>query len=183
MINRKTFLTAFPLFIFALLAIAFYFRIGTGEPQILPSALIGKTVPQFNLPPLAKSGVPGLKNDDFPAGSFTLVNVWASWCVPCRAEHPLLVSLSKKTGKSFQLVGINYKDQQSAARNFLKEFGNPYSRIGVDSNGRAAIDWGLYGVPETFLVNGRGRIVFKHVGPLNADVIEKSIIPYLKKTS
>src|SRR5262249_46280209 len=133
------------------------------DPSRLPSALIGKPVPDLSLPALM-----GIAQGLDPAafkGRVTLVNVWASWCVPCRDEHPFLSRLSKD--KRFTLVGINYKDSAENARRFIERFGNPYAAVGVDQNGRAAIEWGVYGVPETFLIGRDGRIAYKLVGPID----------------
>jgi cytochrome c biogenesis protein CcmG/thiol:disulfide interchange protein DsbE len=179
-------LSALPLICFGILAVLLYQRIFAGDPQTLPSALIGKSVPEFSLPPLEESGVPGLSSKDLQTGRMTLVNVWASWCIPCREDHKFLAMfalLQKTAWPPAQITGINYKDQPQAAQAFLKNFGNPYSRIGVDQTGRAAIEWGVYGVPETFIVDGKGVIVYKHVGPLNLDVLNKEIGPVLMKAS
>jgi cytochrome c biogenesis protein CcmG/thiol:disulfide interchange protein DsbE len=162
---------ALPLAAFLGLAVLFYVRLFAGDPSQLPSALIGKPVPDLALPPLnglVRGGapVPGLAPDGFP-GKITVVNVWASWCVPCRAEQPQLVKLG--ADPRIRLVGINYKDNTENARRFLGRFGNPYAAVGVDARGRAAIEWGVYGVPETFIVGRDGRIVFKHVGPITAE--------------
>lgn len=161
-------LIALPLLAFMALAALFYFRLGAGDPSALPSVLIGKPAPANALPPLeglTRDGVnvPGLEPGQFQ-GRVTIVNVWASWCVPCRDEAPLLVRLAGDT--RFRIVGINYKDEPDNARRFLARFGNPYQAVGVDRAGRAAIDWGVYGVPETFIVGRDGRIVFKLVGPI-----------------
>ena len=159
---------ALPLFVFLALAALFYFRLGAGDPSQLPSVLIGKPAPMEALPPLeglVRDGkpVPGLDPAKFH-GNVTVVNVWASWCVPCRDEAALLLKLS--ADQRFRIAGINYKDETENARRFLGRFGNPYAEVGVDKAGRAAIDWGVYGVPETFIVGRDGKIVFKLVGPL-----------------
>jgi cytochrome c biogenesis protein CcmG/thiol:disulfide interchange protein DsbE len=168
---RRRLFVLIPLALFALLAALFLARLFSGDPQRLPSALIGKPAPAFTLPPLdglARDGkpVPGLSTDALK-GRVTLVNVWASWCAPCREEHPLLVELAKDP--SVTLVGINYKDQPDNARRFLGALGNPFAAVGVDANGRAAIDWGVYGVPETFVIAPDGTNAYKHVGPLTAE--------------
>ncbi|MCW5688281.1 MAG: DsbE family thiol:disulfide interchange protein, partial [Pseudolabrys sp.] len=149
----------------------------------LPSALIGKPVPETNLPPikdLAINGkpVPGLTTDALK-GNVTLVNVWASWCVPCRDEAPLLEQLAKDT--RFKMVGINYKDATDDARRFLNRFGNPFSAVGADEKGRTSIDWGVYGVPETFLIDRDGRIAYKLVGPITAQNIDGVLKPQIEK--
>ena len=117
----------------------------------------------------------GFTSADLAAGQVSVVNFWASWCVPCVQEHPLLVALKERTG--VRLYGVNYKDQAAAARRFLGRYGNPFAAVGVDGDGRAAIEWGVYGMPETFVVDGKGRIAYKHVGPISAETLETKIIP------
>jgi cytochrome c biogenesis protein CcmG, thiol:disulfide interchange protein DsbE len=168
-----------PLLLFLALAALFFFRLGSGDPSRVPSALIGQPAPATNLPPLeglARDGapVPGLGNDTFK-GKVTLVNVWASWCVPCHDEIPFLAQLAKD--RRIQLVGINYKDQADNARRFVNRYGNPYAANGVDANGRMAIDWGVYGVPETFVVGRDGRIAYKLIGPINAQSLAQQLEP------
>lgn len=143
----------------------------------LPSALIGKPAPAFELPPLYE-GEPGLSTADMTAPGVKLVNVWASWCVPCRAEHPMIQRL---TDMGLTVHGLNYKDTEEGAKKFLAELGNPFARIGADRSGRVGIDWGVYGVPETFVVDGEGRIVYKHIGPIQGSDIEKKILPAVEK--
>jgi cytochrome c biogenesis protein CcmG/thiol:disulfide interchange protein DsbE len=167
-----------PLLAFAALVALFYFRLGSGDPSRLPSALIGKPAPTHVLPALEGASVPAFSPSEF-AGAVTLVNVWASWCVPCRDEHPFLVRLA--ADKRIRLVGINYKDAAANANDFLKRYGNPFAAIGVDAAGRAAIEWGVYGVPETFIVGRDGRIAFKHVGPIDAQSLEALIKPAIEK--
>jgi cytochrome c biogenesis protein CcmG, thiol:disulfide interchange protein DsbE len=171
---RRVLLMALPLIIFAGLAVLLLFRLHDGDPSRIPSALIGHPAPQTALPPLeglVNNGepVPGLDPATFK-GKVSLVNVWASWCVPCHDEAPLLTALGQD--KRLQVIGINYKDQPENARRFLGRYGNPFGIVGVDSNGRAAIEWGVYGVPETFIVGREGTIVFKLVGPITPDNIE-----------
>jgi cytochrome c biogenesis protein CcmG, thiol:disulfide interchange protein DsbE len=166
--RRLRFLYLLPLLVFAGLALLFLVRLFAGDPSRVPSALIGRAVPAFTLDPvpgLTEGGnpVPGLSDADLK-GRVTVVNVWASWCVPCRQEHPALVELAKDP--AVRVVGINYKDSPDNARRFLRELGNPFAAIGADSSGRAAIDWGVYGVPETFVVGPDGTIRHKHIGPL-----------------
>jgi len=181
-------LLALPLIIFTAIAALFYFGLIAGDPSKLPSALIGKPVPPTDLPPLealAVNGkpVPGLK-DDMLKGQVTLVNVWASWCVPCHDEAPLLDALARDPGykdKRFAIVGINYKDVADNARRFLNRYGNPFSAVGVDEKGRASIDWGVYGVPETFLVGRDGRIAYKLVGPITPQNLEAVLKPQIEK--
>jgi cytochrome c biogenesis protein CcmG, thiol:disulfide interchange protein DsbE len=171
---RRSFLLALPLIAFAALAVLFGLRLGGSDPSKIPSALIGRPAPQTALPPLPGllsdgAQVPGLDTAAFK-GRVSLVNVWASWCVPCHDEAPLLTELAKD--KRLQLIGINYKDTPDNARRFLGRYGNPFGAVGVDGNGRAAIEWGVYGVPETFIVGREGTIVYKLVGPITPDNIE-----------
>ena len=144
----------------------------TRDPSTLPSALIDKQVPDFDLPPLALGGIdkPGLSSADL-TGRVQLVNVFASWCGPCRVEHPFLMRMARD---GVVLQGFNYKDNPEDASSFLNELGDPYERIGADRNGRAGIEWGVYGVPETFVIDAEGKIRHKHVGPIttNAQVEE-----------
>ena len=172
--QRHSFLMVLPLIVFLGLALLFWFRLGSGDPSKIPSALIGRPAPQTTLPPLeglesAGKPVPGLD----PAalkGKVSIVNVWASWCVPCHDEAPLLTELGKDP--RLQVIGINYKDSAENARRFLGRYGNPFGMVGVDANGRAAIEWGVYGVPETFIVGREGKIVYKLVGPVTPDNID-----------
>jgi cytochrome c biogenesis protein CcmG, thiol:disulfide interchange protein DsbE len=172
--QRRSWLMALPLVAFAALAAVFWLRLGNGDPSRIPSALIGHPAPQTALPQLeglvvGGTQVPGLDPEMFK-GKVSVVNVWASWCVPCHDEAPLLIELGKD--KRLQLVGINYKDAPDNARRFLGRYGNPFGIVGVDGNGRAAIEWGVYGVPETFIVGREGTIVYKMVGPVTPDNID-----------
>lgn len=166
-----------PLGIFLVLAAALGIGL-TLDPKTIPSAMIGREAPDFVLPPLAP-GEPGLSSADLHAGKPVLVNVFASWCAPCREEQPVLMEFARRGGAP--IYGLNYKDRPEAARAFLAELGNPFARIGADGSGRVAIDWGVYGVPETYVVDGKGRIVLKHVGPLTARALEQEIRPALAK--
>jgi cytochrome c biogenesis protein CcmG/thiol:disulfide interchange protein DsbE len=166
--KRRSWLVALPLLFFIALAGVFLARLHGGDPSKIPSALIGRAAPQTPLPPLpglASEGapVPGLDPAAFK-GKVSVVNVWASWCVPCHDEAPLLTRLA--ADKRLQIVGINYKDAPDNARRFLGRYGNPFGMVGVDGNGRASIEWGVYGVPETFVVGRDGTIVYKLVGPV-----------------
>ena len=157
-----------PLAIFLALAGLFLFRLGAGDPATIPSALIGRPAPDTDLPAipgLVRDGkpVPGLTGADFK-GQVTVLNVWGSWCLPCREEAPLLMRMA--ADKRFRLVGLNYKDQADNALRFLQRFGNPFAAIGADASGRAAIEWGVYGVPETFVIGRDGMIAYKLVGPI-----------------
>jgi cytochrome c biogenesis protein CcmG, thiol:disulfide interchange protein DsbE len=170
---RRSFLMLLPLIAFLGLATLFWFGLGNGDPSRIPSALIGHPAPQTALPALeglVSDGVavPGLDPAIFK-GKVSVINVWASWCVPCHDEAPLLTELGHD--KRLQLIGINYKDAPDNARRFLGRYGNPFGFVGVDGNGRAAIEWGVYGVPETFVVGREGTIVFKLVGPVTPDNI------------
>jgi cytochrome c biogenesis protein CcmG, thiol:disulfide interchange protein DsbE len=179
--KRRSWLVALPLVGFLALAGIFLARLHGGDPSKIPSVLIGRPAPQTALPPL-----PGLLRDGTPVpgldpaalkGEVSVVNVWASWCVPCLDEAPLLTELAKD--KRLQVVGINYKDAPDNARRFLGRYGNPYSIVGVDGNGRASIEWGVYGVPETFVVGRDGTIAYKLVGPVtpqNFDSVLKAEI-------
>lgn len=144
----------------------------------IPSALIGTKAPSLDLPPLAGANLPALTTSAI-SGKLTLVNVFASWCVPCRDEHPFLKELSKDP--RLQIVAINYKDKSDNALRFLGELGNPYKAIGIDPNGKAAIDWGVYGIPESYLVAPDGTIVYKRVGPFDAQSIEQGLFPAIEK--
>ena len=166
--RSRRWLVALPLIGFAALAGLFLLRLYGGDPSKIPSALIGRPAPQTTLPPLEglkREGaqVPGLDPAAF-RDKVSVVNVWASWCVPCHDEAPLLTELGKD--QRLQIVGINYKDASDNARRFLGRYGNPFGVVGVDGNGRASIEWGVYGVPETFVVGREGTIVYKMVGPV-----------------
>ena len=173
---------AIPLVVSAsLFAVLFFYlyRIQSGEfdPKTIPSALIGKPAPAFALSSPGGLG-PGLSNTDL-IGKVTLVNVFASWCVPCLAEHPLMMRLAKN--RSITVVGINYKNKDDQAVAWLKENGNPYARIGADRDGRVSIDWGVYGVPETYVLDRQGIIRFKHVGPVTPRVLKTKILPLIER--
>ena len=173
-----------PLAIFLALAALFFFRLGSGDPSRIPSALIGRPAPDTNLAAVpglnARDGkpMPGLSTADFK-GNVTLVNIWASWCVPCHDEAPLLEALS--ADKRIRIVGINYKDQPDNARRFLGRYGNPFVAAGADQNGRASMEWGVYGVPETFIVGRDGKIAYTLVGPITEASLERVIRPEIEK--
>jgi len=181
--KRRNIFVMLPLVAFLGLAALFFVRLGAGDASRLPSALIGQPAPKTDLPPLAgleRNGkaVPGLSNASFE-GAVTLVNVWASWCVPCADEVPFLEQLSKD--KRIQLVGLNYKDSADNARRFLNRYGNPFVASGTDNSGRTSIDWGVYGVPENFLIGRDGRIAYKLVGPITAENLVKVLQPEIEK--
>jgi cytochrome c biogenesis protein CcmG, thiol:disulfide interchange protein DsbE len=181
--KRSRLIVLLPLAFFLALAALFFYRLGAGDPSKLPSALIGHQVPDTPLPPVADlvrdgAPVPGIVSADFK-GAVSLVNVWASWCVPCHDEAPLLMKIAED--KRVRMVGINYKDQPENARRFIGRYGNPFAAVGADVSGRAAIDWGVYGVPETFVIGRDGRIAFKLVGPISADNLETTLKPQLEQ--
>ena len=164
----RRWIVLFPLALFLALAALFHYRLGAGDPSAIPSALIGRPAPETDLPPLAglvRDGkpVPGLNAADLK-GQVTVLNVWGSWCVPCRDEAPLLMRMA--ADRRYRLVGLNYKDEPDNALKFLERFGNPFVAVGADVNGRGAIDWGVYGVPETFVIGRDGMIAYKLVGPI-----------------
>jgi len=176
-LNRRV---LFVLPVVLLLGIAVLFAVGLRhDPGIVPSVLIDKPAPEFDLPPLL-DGKAGLATADLK-GQVALVNVFASWCIPCRVEHPLFMRLAEEGG--VPIYGINYKNAPEDAKRWLAELGDPYARIGADRDGRAGIEWGVYGVPETFVVDGTGTIRFKQVGPLTAQVLENTVLPLVRELS
>ncbi|AZO26946.1 MULTISPECIES: DsbE family thiol:disulfide interchange protein [Mesorhizobium] len=176
---RRRLFVILPLLVFLGLAGLFLSQLLSGrDVSEIPSALIGLPAPQTNLPPLEGANLPGLESRSF-VGKVTLVNVFASWCAPCREEHPVLLALAQD--KRFTLAALNYKDEPENARRFLGDLGNPYQAIGVDPAGRAAIDWGVYGVPETFVVGKDGKIAYKHVGPLTPESARDLLLPQIEK--
>jgi cytochrome c biogenesis protein CcmG/thiol:disulfide interchange protein DsbE len=181
--TRSRLIVLIPLLAFLGLAALFMLRLGTGDPSRIPSALIGQPAPATSLPALPgleRDGkeVPGLDSADFK-GTVTLLNIWASWCLPCRDEAPLLVRLA--ADRRIRVAGINYKDQPEDARRFLGRYGNPFVANGTDGDGRAAIEWGVYGVPETFVVGRDARISYKLIGPITPDNLEKALRPAIEK--
>jgi cytochrome c biogenesis protein CcmG/thiol:disulfide interchange protein DsbE len=177
---RKSWVLALlPLAAFAALAAIFLVQLMSGRDAAeIPSALIGQPAPATRLAALDGSGLPGVDSALFK-GKVTVLNVWSSWCAPCREEHPILLGLAQD-GR-FDLAGLDYKDPPDKALKFLTEFGTPFSAIGVDPDGRTAINWGVYGVPETFVVGKDGRIAFKHVGPLTVDSAKAELLPQIEK--
>lgn len=173
-----------PLGIFGVIAAFFLVALYSGDHSVLPSPLIGKPVPQFELPAveqLARNGapIPGFAAADLAKGEPTMVVVWASNCAPCAQESPTLMAF--KARHKARLFGLNYKDKPDAARGFLARFGNPFDAVGDDRSGRVSIDWGVYGAPETFVIDGRGTIVYKYVGPLTQSVLQSEVLPALAK--
>ncbi|WP_102960679.1 DsbE family thiol:disulfide interchange protein [Mangrovicella endophytica] len=180
--RRRSWLAMLPVLLFAGLAGIFLYQLLSGHnPQEIPSVLIGKPAPKTVLPPLAGATaadgtpMPGLDLSAPGDGRPVLVNVFASWCGPCREEHPILMRLARDP--RFRLVAINYKDKPANAAGFLAGLGNPYAAIGVDEKGSATIDWGVYGVPETFLVGTDGTILWKQTGPFSEEAVTSGLIP------
>ena len=147
------------------------------DPGLVRSVLIDKPAPEFVLPAVVGTGVEGFDTAAL-AGEVTVVNVFASWCIPCRDEHPLLERLKAETG--VRMFGINQRDAPENAVKFLTELGNPYDRIGADSDNRVSIEWGVYGVPETFVVDARGIVTFKHVGPITTQTLMRDVVPAIE---
>ena len=180
--RRRLAMALLPVVVFAGLAVLFVIGLRQEDPSRVPSVLIGKPAPEFDLPPLeglTRQGapVPGFATSDLQ-GNVTLVNIWASWCGPCRDEHPHLMTLSEVDG--VRLVGINYKDEPANARRFLGALGLPYEAVGVDPEGRTFVDWGAYGVPETFVVDARGIIRHKYIGPITPRALNETILPMIE---
>ncbi len=174
-----------PLLIFALVAAFFVWGLVKGDPRKIPSVLIGKPVPQFSLPSLQGatlpdgSPVPGFSTADLKGNGVKMVNFFASWCTACRDEHPFLMQLAQR--KEMPIYGIAYKDQPDKSLAWLQELGNPYERIGVDLKGRVGIDFGVYGIPETFFIDERGVIIYKYIGPLYPKIWREKVLPELEK--
>lgn len=182
-VRPRRWVVILPLAIFLALSALFLYRLGAGDPSAIPSALIGRPAPATDLPPvdgLMRDGapVPGLVAADLK-GQVTVLNVWGSWCGPCREEAPLLLRMGQD--KRYRLVGLNYKDQPASAAKFLERFGNPFVAVGADITGRAGIEWGVYGVPETFVVGRDGKIAFKLVGPITETNLHSVLMPAIEK--
>ena len=181
MSQRRSLLMTLPLIAFAALIALFWYRLGTGDPSRIPSALIGHAAPQTALPPLegltnGGAAVPGLDPAIFK-GNVSIVNVWASWCVACREEHPVLVEFAKK--RAVPIYGLDYKDTRADAGAWLARFGNPYDVSLFDADGRVGIDFGVYGVPETYVVKGDGTIAYRFVGPLSEESLRQVLLPQI----
>ncbi len=181
---RRSVWVVLPVAMFLGLAVMFAFALFSGDPSKLPSALIGRPAPQVDFAPLeglkrANQPVPGFNSADLAKGEVQLVNFWASWCIPCVQEHPMLIELTKRT--AIPILGVNYKDEPSAARRFIGRYGDPYKAVGVDPLGRGAIEWGVYGMPESFIVDGKGRIAYKHVGPITMESLQEKLLPAIEK--
>jgi cytochrome c biogenesis protein CcmG/thiol:disulfide interchange protein DsbE len=186
--QKRSFGVLLPLGIFAALAGLFFIALSAGDPSSLPSALIGKPVPQFSLPPLNAADTASSAQGDVSSaalgnGKPAIVHFFASWCGPCREEHPAVMALAEKLREQnpgIPFFGINYKDDATAARRFLGSYGDPYTHIGVDRSGRTAIDFGVYGVPEIYVIAGDGTVLFRHAGPLTKEAVETSILPLMQ---
>lgn len=174
--RTRRFVILIPLAAFLGLVIALAWGL-TRDPSTIPSALIGKPVPQFTLPPV-KGRALGLSSDDL-RGEVSLVNVFASWCVACREEHPVFMQM--KAENLVPIHGLNYKDQPDNAARWLNTMGDPYTRTGADINGRVAIDWGVYGVPETFVITKDGHIAYKHIGAVTPKVLKETLLPLIRR--
>ena len=173
-----------PLLAFAALAGLFAFSLQKGDPSRLPSTRVGKPAPVFDLPAVEGLTIegrllPGFSSTELAKGQVSIINFWASWCTPCAAEHPYLVELGRRSGAP--LLGINYKDKPEGAQRFLSRYGNPFAAVGGDTTGRTGIEWGVTAVPETFIVDGRGIVVYKHTGPITPDAIGKDLLPAIAK--
>ena len=168
-------LVLLPLVVFAGLAGLFLGGIYREDPDALPSTLLGRSAPVLDVVPLGQMAA--IDPDELTNGSVTLVNFWASWCAPCRVEHPQLMRL-KRDG--FAILGVNYKDDPQKAQRFLDELGDPFKAVGADPRGRTAIEWGVYGVPETFVVDGKGKVVSRFAGPVTAQILERRIRPAIE---
>jgi cytochrome c biogenesis protein CcmG, thiol:disulfide interchange protein DsbE len=181
----RVWVRALPLLIFFGISAFLGWRLYLGrDPSLIPSALIGKEAPATNLPPVPGTGKPGLTDADLRKGGVTIVNLFASWCSPCRLEHPILRELAANQAlkaMGVRLVGINYKDDSANVTKFLAEEGDPYAAIGMDASGRAGINWGLTGVPETYVVRGDGKIAFKFIGPLTQETLDSTLLPQIAK--
>jgi cytochrome c biogenesis protein CcmG/thiol:disulfide interchange protein DsbE len=178
---RVTFLI--PVGVFVVLTGLLAYGLYSGDPKEIPSVFINEPAPELSLDPIAgyREAEGGLSNEILREGHVSIINVWASWCIPCRLEHDALMHISKTV--DVPLYGLNYKDRSDRAVGFLEELGDPYTRIGADEDGRAGIDWGVYGVPETFIVDGQGNIIYKHVGPIDGNSLTNDILPALAKAA
>jgi cytochrome c biogenesis protein CcmG, thiol:disulfide interchange protein DsbE len=182
---RRSRLVLLPFLFFAAIAALLLLRLFAGDVSRLPSALIGQEAPHFDLPPITGlTGHPGLSDADLRQGHVTILNVFASWCIPCHQEHPFLLALAQDAALAKQgvtIVGLAYKDNSENIRRFLGAAGDPYARIGADTSGRIGIDFGVYGVPETYIVKGDGKIAYKFVGPMSEAAIRETILPQIEK--
>ena len=177
--SKRPLIILVPLLLFGAMAVMFAFALTKGDPAKLPSALIGRPAPTLGLTTI--EGLDGsvtlLTPEFLQKGEVTVVNFWASWCGPCVEEHPLLTELAR----TVPVVGVNYKDAAANARRFLNRYGNPFAAIGADTTGRTAIEWGVYGMPETFIIDRSGRIAHKHVGPISRDALTRTLLPTIAR--
>lgn len=179
--SSKRILFVLPTLIFLAAGAGFFLGLVDPErdPSVIPSALIDDPAPEITLAPVDGLGLPGLTPESLKGSPVTVVNLWASWCAPCRIEHPQLMALADVPG--VRMLGIDYKDRADKAVQFLQELGNPFSAVGFDQDGRGGIEWGITGVPETFFLDSDGRIRHRHVGPIDADTLQNAILPKLKE--
>ncbi len=185
--KKRSWFVFLPFAIFIALAGLLLLRLFAGDASRLPSALIGKEVPSFSLPPVTGlEGHAGFSDADLRQGHVTLVNVFASWCVPCHQEHAILMQLAADpalAASGVEIVGMAYKDEPDNIRRFLGQAGDPYKMIGADKSGRTSIDWGVYGVPETFIVKGDGKIAYKFIGPMSEEAVKSVLLPEIAKAA
>ena len=167
-----------PPLVFAGLAALFFVSMQRSDPDQLPSAMEGRAAPAVQVVALGTG--PELTDAMLREPGVKLVNFWASWCAPCRAEHPVLKTLQ---AEGVTILGVNFKDKPEAALQFLDDLGNPYAAIGADDSGRMGLDWGLYGVPETFVIDGTGKVILRHAGPITASILEDRIRPALAEAA
>jgi cytochrome c biogenesis protein CcmG/thiol:disulfide interchange protein DsbE len=180
--RRRGLLTLAPLLVVGALSVLFFFRLYAGDASRIPSALIGQAAPPLDLPALA--GGVGLTDADLRQGHVSVVNIFASWCLPCHDEHPVLLELAADkalAAKGVRLIGVAQKDDPENIRRFLGAKGDPYASVGLDRDGRTGIDWGVYGVPETFIVKGDGTIAYKFVGPMTEQTLAQVVEPEIRK--
>ena len=183
-VRQRRLIVLAPLLVFGAMAAMFAFALTKGDPSKLPSALIGKPAPALGLTAIeglqdGARAVPLLTQEGLFQSDVTVVNFWASWCGPCVEEHPFLIDLARLSG--VRVVGVNYKDLAANARRFLGRYGNPYAAVGADTTGRTAIEWGVYGMPETFIVDRQGRIVMKHVGQITPEALRSKLLPQIQR--
>lgn len=167
-----------PPLLFAAMAGLFYFGMFREDPDALPSAVAGQSAPAVAVTPLGDA--PPFDDATLRAPGVKLVNFWASWCAPCRVEHPMLEKLASE---GVQIYGVNYKDEPDKALAFLRDLGNPYAALGADASGRMALDWGLYGVPETFVIDGSGTVILRFAGPITSSILDSTIRPAMAEAA
>ncbi len=165
-----------PLVVFGLMVVVFWLGLGR-DPSVVPSPLIGKTAPSFSLPRLDDPSQ--MLGDEVLRGQISLVNVWGTWCVGCRQEHDTLLAIA--ASGEVPIYGLNWKDDSLQARAWLSRLGNPYAATAVDADGRVAIDWGVYGAPETFLIDAQGTVVYKHIAPLTLEIWQRDFMPIIRE--